>query len=265
MQRAGLGRYVRRATLAPKIQAERKVGRWRADITLEWPEGPDLRLELKLCAGLTEAQRRTLKRHKGLVIHPHGAKPEGLKDHRTVTWKELASAKWVRDRAVRRLLSETDSEGTWQVERLQATRLRRDFREFLTKKGARGDWEAMWAFIATVDEKMLQLAPEKYRPGSWAMSRKVKPPYYGWWFKVRGQKRDWFWFGFEGSPAAPALTLTYHRSMGDYDTVTLPPLQLEARSGHGAGGGRAEISRRDSLPRPSRRRPARVTLFTSAR
>lgn len=225
LRKAGLTAMEKRAETTPVIRAERKVGRWRADIVLLWPDDLELRLELKLCAGLTEAQRKTLKRHRALVIHPHGNKPLGIRDHPCVSWTEIARPEFIRDAVVRRLLRDANASGTWQVEALSKADVRKDFGEFITKK-ARGEWGRMWAFLGTIDERLLQRAPEEYRPGSWAMSRKESPPYYGWWFKLRGQRRDWFWFGFEGPADAPRFGLTYHRSIADWTRL---PIGLSGR------------------------------------
>lgn len=221
LRKAGLGHKTQQIGTAPRVRAEQKVGRWRADLVMSWPEGIELRLELKLCAGLTDAQRRTLKRHHALVIHPHGNRPEGLSDHPCVSWADISNPKLVRDAAVRRLLREANTSSTWQLETLTGAAMRKDFGEFVRKKSARGNWERIWAFLATVDERLLQLVADEYRPGSWAMSRKEEPPYYGWWFKLRGQRQDWFWFGFEGWDDAPKFELTHHTSMTKWTRLQL--------------------------------------------
>ncbi len=221
LRKAGLGYKTRQIDTAPRIRSEQKVGRWRADLVMSWPEELELRLELKLCAGLTDAQRRTLKRHHALVIHPHGNRPDGLSDHPCVSWADISKPNLVRDAAVRRLLREANTSSTWQLETLTGAAMRKDFGEFVRKRSARGDWERIWAFLATVDERLLQLVPGDYRPGSWAMSRKEDPPYYGWWFKLRGQRQDWFWFGFEGPADTAKFELTHHTTLTEWSRLQL--------------------------------------------
>lgn len=219
LRKAGLSYTARQIDTAPRIRSEQKVGRWRADLVMSWPEELELRLELKLCAGLTDAQRRTLKRHHALVIHPHGNRPEGLSDHPCVSWADIAKPNLVHDAAIRRLLREANTSATWQLQTLAGAAMRKDFEEFVPKRSRRGDWERIWAFIATVDERLLQLVPDDYRPGSWAMSRKDTPPYYGWWFKLRGQQQDWFWFGFEGRVDSPKFELAHYRTVTDWSRL----------------------------------------------
>lgn len=179
---------------------------WRADIVVTWLAGDtwpagERRLELKLGANLTPAQRKALADGKmHVLVVPSSRKGETVQSAerlQVLSWSEVAEA-IENDNFLKTLLQQADSAYSWFCETLLEEDVRREIDSYASG-GPDARWPQLYRFLSTLDVRLQE--EDGYRAtGGWSKSRGPGGyAYYGYVFTWRSDPRKIpsAWIGFE--------------------------------------------------------------------
>lgn len=205
LESVGRRELVERAQDVPEVHEERRTtAGWRADLELSWPNARHpVRLELKLGAGLSHAQREAHR--QGLVDGWVVAKAR-LREFRRelggranlLTWEALADR--VDAPILSQLLREAGASGSLARERVAFEEANSEFAEFSGRAPLRR-WPALYGFLISVDTHLAQrweaCGYQRSPAPAQTPSLERDEPYYGFTFTLngRGGIRP-FWYGF---------------------------------------------------------------------
>lgn len=164
---------------------------WRPDVVARW-DSRELRIELKLLARLSEAQRLALKKRGSLLIAPAKlGRSQGIKH---MTWVQVSDH--VKG-PLKQLFREVDAYTRGTLRELAWSSINRDYE---TIERENKGWTSLYRFLSTVDEQ-LRDALDTYRPSDqWSLSREPSPgarSYYGFYFSLSGKVSPMpYWLGF---------------------------------------------------------------------
>ena len=232
LERTGLERLEWQVRETPEVQVEEEQPTdtgWRADLVVRWGGIRPLRLELKLLAGFTPAQRAALRAQEiDLVVALDGREvPDGAT---VVTWSELAAR--TKDEVLKSLLSQMTPAAMGFIQTLDQATISPEFQSFVNG-GEDRRWPSLYAFLSTIHAHLHDDAQGDYTPDGWSQSRKGVP-YYGYGFRMtEGSESSQCWVGFTKIPdnEAPHFALMLRRpGDNEYSTAFAKRSDLEAEA-----------------------------------
>lgn len=200
---------------------------WRTDVTVKTGGGQVLRIELKIGAHLSLAQKKALAKGEVSIIIAPSHRTDRLAEEvekagghaRVFSWLDVAEHV-AGDVPTMTLLRQADGLDGWLLEKVPAADVVGELAAYFDG-GTDAAWRQVYRFLSTLDLRLKERAPS-YRPGGWSHSRKRH--YYGYeFFFGEPHNTSYWWVGFEQKDAR--VELAVYKNSENLCTVT--PFQVE--------------------------------------
>ncbi len=205
--------------------AENPSRGWRADLVARWPTG-ERKIELKLGASLTPAQRKALEQGEMHVLVVPSSRIEPTAEGRVtvVSWSQVAEA--TQNATVKDLLAQADRAFSWFCETLTGEDVRSEFDAYASGNPD-ACWNRLYRFLSTLDVRLRE--DHAYRASrAWSWSRRRNGgEYYGYWFSWGADPEDApsAWIGFVRRDRGTVKLCMYK---GNAPELPELPLEVEA-------------------------------------